>query len=181
MTCTKFEDIPQFTRGGSWECEFSIHSAVKWIAEEVAGPQHLDLDPDFHRVHVWTAAQQIAWLEFFLRGGETGRVIYLNNPLWTKCKKEGEYSDYTLVDGKQRVEAMRRFVYNEIRVFGSFYEQYTDKTRPHVFVRINVNDLASRAEVLQWYIDMNVGGTPHTEAEISRVRGLLESHSEVIL
>ena len=39
---------------------------------------------------------------------------------------------------------------------------------------VNVNDLQTKREVLQWYIEMNSGGTPHTEAEIERVKKLME-------
>ena len=39
---------------------------------------------------------------------------------------------------------------------------------------LNVNDLKSEREVLQWYIDMNVGGTPHTTEEIERVKKLID-------
>lgn len=38
---------------------------------------------------------------------------------------------------------------------------------------LNVNDLKSEREVLQWYIDMNAGGTPHTTEEIERVKKLI--------
>ena len=39
---------------------------------------------------------------------------------------------------------------------------------------MNVNDLPSRGAVLRWYIELNSGGTPHSDAEIGRVRALLE-------
>lgn len=39
---------------------------------------------------------------------------------------------------------------------------------------LNVNNLKSEKEVLQWYVDMNVGGTPHTNEEIERVKQMIE-------
>ena len=39
---------------------------------------------------------------------------------------------------------------------------------------LNVNDLKTEKEVLQWYIDMNAGGTPHSSEEIQRVREMIE-------
>lgn len=39
---------------------------------------------------------------------------------------------------------------------------------------LNVNNLKSEKEVLQWYIDMNAGGTPHTNEEIERVEKMIE-------
>jgi hypothetical protein len=37
-----------------------------------------------------------------------------------------------------------------------------------------VNDLKTREEVLQWYLDLNSGGVVHTEEELNRVREMLE-------
>lgn len=39
--------------------------------------------------------------------------------------------------------------------------------------KINVNNLLTRREVLQWYVEFNSGGTPHTTEELDRVRALL--------
>lgn len=41
-------------------------------------------------------------------------------------------------------------------------------------MKVNINDLKSKREVLQWYIEMNAGGTPHSNEEIRRVKALME-------
>lgn len=45
---------------------------------------------------------------------------------------------------------------------------------------ISVNDLKTRAEVMQWYVDMNSGGTVHSAEEIDRVRSLIEEATKWI-
>ncbi len=100
MTITKFRDIPQFTSDGNWRAEYSLANAVRTIREWMDDSK-LDIDPDFQRLHVWTESQQIAWLEFFFRGGKSGRDIYFNHPGWQRMY-EGEF---LLVDGKQRIQA----------------------------------------------------------------------------
>lgn len=167
---TRFEDVPQFTRSGSWECDYTLPRVLRFV-EQAQEEEGLNLDPDFQRAHVWTEKQQIAWLEFFLRGGKTGRVLYFNNPNWIGTKVRGKY-EFVIVDGKQRLQAITRFLKDEIRIFGSLYSEYTDKPQPTM--KINVNDLKTRAEVLQWYIEFNSGGVVHSEEEIERVRKLLE-------
>src|SRR5687767_5542341 len=116
---TRFQDIPLFIIDGSWECDFEIQYLHEWIKrhKEQYGSE-LNLSPNFQRAHVWTEQQQISWLEFFLRGGKTGRVIYLNKPDWQGIRKykKGQYNDFVVVDGKQRIEATRRFLDNEIQV-----------------------------------------------------------------
>lgn len=172
---TKFADIPRFTREGSYAVDYPIDSLVKWITDEEkeAG---LQLDPDFQRGHVWTEEQQIAYMEFFLRGGKTGRTLYFNCPSWHGSVPAGEYDEYVCVDGLQRITAIMRFMQDEIRVFGSLYSEYTDSPRMvQDTIRVNINDLKTRKEVLQWYIDMNTGGTPHAEAEIKKVSDMLKA------
>ena len=73
---TKFSDIPQFTRAGSWECNFDIEGIARWIEQEQR--EGLQLNPKFQRGHVWTEEQQIAFLEYFFRGGKSGLVVYFN-------------------------------------------------------------------------------------------------------
>ncbi len=177
MKYTRYRDIPQFVRDGNWECNFDLDSVWDWINRKGDQGIPINLDPSFQRAHVWTQTQQIEWLEFFFRGGKTGRVIYFNCPCWQSWReyKKNEYNEMVIVDGKQRLEAIRRFLNNEIKVFDSFYHEYTDKLRAiqHT-IRINVNTLQTEKEVIQWYLQMNSGGTPHTSAEIERVKNLLE-------
>ena len=166
---TRFQDIPQFTQVGHWECNFDLEGVLRFISgrDDRVVP---DMDPDFQRGHVWTEGQQVAWIEFWLQGGKTGRVIYFNHPGWMRNYK----GPFEIVDGKQRCEAIRRFVGGEIKAFGSFYHEFEDKIRGiNHTIKINVNDLKTRAEVLHWYLEMNSGGTPHSRKELLRVQQLL--------
>lgn len=74
----------------------------------------------------------------------------------------------------QRLTAVCRFINNEIMVFGSYFKEYEDLVilNRHT-LKLIVNNLKTEKEVLQWYIDMNVGGTPHTTEEIDRVKKLI--------
>ena len=103
---TKFKNIKQFTTDGNYNVCYPLPSLVKYIAEEIE-EMGLQLDPEFQRGHVWTEQQQIAWLEYHLRGGKSGNTIYLNNPFWHSSRqpKDGEYKDYVCVDGLQRITA----------------------------------------------------------------------------
>ena len=79
------------------------------------------------------------------------------------------------VDWLQRITAAQRFIHNEIKVFDSYYEEFQDSIRLlDACMFLNVNDLKFEKEVLQWYIDMNAGGTPHTAEEIFRVKKLID-------
>ena len=63
----------------------------------------------------------------------------------------------------------------EIPVFGSYINEYEDEmSLTRNAIKVNVNNLKTEKEVLQWYVDMNAGGTPHTNEEIERVRKMIK-------
>ena len=171
----KFKDIKKFTTDGNYNVCYPLPSLVKYIAEEIQD-MGLQLNPEFQRGHVWTEQQQISWLEYHLRGGKSGNTIYLNNPFWhsNRQPKDGEYRDYVCVDGLQRITAAQRFINDEIKVFGSYFSEYQDRINiTDAAIYLNVNDLKTEKEVLQWYVDMNAGGTPHTKEEIQKVKDMV--------
>lgn len=170
----RFKDIPMYTQKGSWECVYSPMEFVEFFEHHVKD-HGLVMIPDFQRGHIWTEEQQIAWVEFIFRGGNTSRVVYINDA-WEYVSEDK--NPCVVVDGLQRITAMTRFVHNEIKAFGHFYKDFTDRPPMETWLRINKNNLRTRKEVLSWYLEMNSGGTPHTEEELSRVKKLLEEESE---
>ena len=178
MKITSFNDIPRFTKSGSYHVDIPLNFLERYI-KEMQEDMNLQLTPVFQRGHVWTKEQQIAYIEFFLRGGKTSRTVYFNCPSWQRVKSNTQYNDFVCVDGLQRLTALLGFLHNEIPAFGSYYEEFTDK--PNILdhsLSVNINDLQTEEEVLTWYIEMNTGGTPHTKEEIDRVKKILEEKRE---
>lgn len=176
MKYTKFSDIPQFTSVGNYSVNMTLNYTVKHVLGEwVNDPLlKLNINPDFQRIHCWTKRRQIEWIEFILKGGRSGRELFFNHPDWMNFRSSVE-GEFVLVDGKQRLEAARAFIENEIPAFGSYFKEFTDPRYLNLNnLTINVNNLKSRKEVLQWYIDLNTGGVPHTKKEIEKVKELLE-------
>ena len=170
----KFKDIPQFTQDSPYNVDQSVRYIDQWLVDAYIKDYGLQMCPDFQRGHVWTEAQQIAYVEYLFQGGKSGLDIYFNDPEW-QSGKGGK--DFVLVDGLQRLTAVLRFVHNEIPIFGHFYRDFTDKMPFLVSFRVHVNTLQTKAEVLRWYVEMNSGGTPHTQAEIDRVKAMWEAET----
>jgi len=166
----RFRDIKTFTRDGNYRVDIGWDYIESWIAEhENYG---LELDPDFQRAHVWTEAQQRAYVEFVLRGGIGSQELRFNCPGWMRGNVDGPI---VLVDGKQRLEAVRRFMRDDLLIFGgNKRSDFTDRMDMLVArFSVRINDLETRAQVLQWYLDINTGGVVHTDEEIKKVRRLL--------
>lgn len=171
---TKFSDIPQFTRDGNYAVDVSLDYLEDHLSHFSKtmddDPERFQLDPDFQRGHVWTRDKQIAYVTYLLRGGTSSRSIYFNCPGWMNSFR----GPMVLVDGKQRIEACRAFLRDELPVFGSVFSEFEDpRCLTRVNLRFHVNDLKTRAEVLQWYLDLNSGGVVHTTEELEKVKALL--------
>lgn len=142
----------------------------------------IDLTPDFQRGHVWTQEQQERWMESVIRGAiaSSGMLIQFNAPAWESGYYKGFLpKEVVCIDGLQRLTAIRRFVRGEIAVFGHTVEQFSGTpfdVRRYRF-RVAVHSFQSRQDLLQYYLDINSGGTPHSEDEISRVKNLLATAS----
>ena len=169
----KFSDIPQFP-AARWSVD------VPWThldsnLETLAGGGDLRLDPDYQRAHVWTPEQQVNYVEFQLMGGELSRTIIFNAPFWSDHQMDPKDTYVELLDGKQRLEAVRAFLRGDIKVFGARYDEFEDKlpTMEYRF-QFSLCVLETREEVLQLYLKLNAGGTPHSKDELDRVRALLK-------
>lgn len=168
-----FQDIPTFTRDASYTIDVSWALLERTLADmdETNG---LDLDPPYQRAHVWTEAQQISFVEFKLRLGAGSNQIRWNSAGWNRAGTK----TLELVDGKQRLQAVRRFMRDEIPAFGKTVSEYEGSLRHFIYrFQFLINDLPTRAEVLQWYLDINTGGTVHTDEEIEKVRRLLSEET----
>lgn len=171
----QFSDIPQFPRA-AYEIDVEWGYLENWLkSQEDIG---INLDPDFQRAHVWTKEQQIAYIEYCLQGGELSRTIIFNCTFWHSLDpKPGDSFD--IIDGKQRMEAVRKFLRDEIPVFGD--NVYSKMGRLRYIdgrFKIRICSLKTRADVLSFYLSLNSGGTQHTPSEIERVRKLLEKETQ---
>jgi hypothetical protein len=159
--------IPQLPRA-HYEIDVAWH-AIERNLDWLATGAGINLDPDYQRSHVWTSDQQVAYVEYILMGGEVGRNITWNAVDWPDVSGPVE-----LVDGKQRLEAVRRFIRGEMECFGMTY-QAGELIRIHQGTfKFRICSL-DRVEVLRLYLNINAGGTPHTADELARVRALLDA------
>jgi hypothetical protein len=178
----RFRDIPQFTQCAGYAVDVGLDYLPHHYAHYVLD-YALDVSPDFQRGNVWTDLQKVRFMEYFLRGGKSGLDIYTNCPTWN----EGSYGFenpnawFVLVDGKQRLDAALGFLNNEFAVFGHYYRDFTDTPRIHLGnFKWHVNSLKTRKECLQWYLDLNCGGTVHTDDELDKVRELLKQGDDYV-
>jgi hypothetical protein len=172
----KFRDIPQLISDGGYQVNVSWAYLQEWLCKE-REELGLDLNPPFQRAHVWTQEQQTAYVEHVLQGGRGSNTIRFNCAGWMNNFR----GPFVLVDGKQRVEAVLQFLSNQLPVFGgNYFHDFEDKlpgmAGPDFLVM--VNSLPTMELVLQWYLEINTGGTPHTEEELDKARQLMKENNQ---
>ena len=175
----RYHDIKPYTNWGN----YAVDVPLLHIARTIEGYQadyKLLLEPDFQRGHVWTDEQRVKFIEHLLREGVSGRDIFFNCASWNvKATEEQDKEPMVLVDGLQRLTACIGYVNNEVPAFGCFCKEYTDRLRAMTgSLKFHVNNLLSRKEVLEWYLDLNSGGVVHSQEELERVRKLLEQEQK---
>lgn len=165
----KYTEIPKFTDSGSYTIDIEWSDLQSWIGSKKGTP--LDLDPDYQREYVWTEDQEIAYVEYILKGGISGKIIYLNCPSWMKSFNH----PLEVVDGKQRLTSVLKFLNNKITAFGIYRKEYEGIIPSHCYFTIKINKLKRRYEILNWYLELNTGGTVHTQEELGRVRNMMKA------
>jgi len=128
----------------------------------------INLNPDYQRGYVWTQDQKERFIEFKLKGGIGGNILYWNYPNQVDDIGESDWHNtYELVDGKQRLNAVLGFLNNEVKAFGKYLSEYSDAKlamkRQTYYFDFHINNLATKREVVEWYLGLNNGGTVHTK------------------
>lgn len=168
----KFQDISQLKQS-HYRINVPLKSLIETLyryekSQEKFGYK-FELNPWFQRGHVWTESQQISFIEWLLKGGSTGLDIYFNHPGW-----QGDYKgDMVCVDGLQRLTACIRFLSDEIPAFGAYYSEYEDQIHSLTGLYFNIGSF-SEIEAVEWYLEMNFTGTPHSENELYRVALMID-------
>lgn len=157
-------------------------SDIERVIQRFEEVYNLNLLPEFQRGHVWTKEQQVLFIEALIRGavGTDGRTISFNHPAYqNKQKAHSDLNCMVIIDGLQRLTAIRDFVAGKFKVFAEeFGEGGVDKdffngsefSLVGNTIKIQVYAMQTQLEVLDFYISLNSGGTAHPKEEIERVK-----------
>lgn len=149
---------------------------IGWLSRRIFGDPLFNPNPDYQRGRVWTDRQCSLFVGFLLSGGMTP-------PIFVQRWADVEIPD-ELIDGLQRCTAIHRFLIGEVPMELAdgrrcYFEEMSPEDRriltgaARSYLTIRFVQFDTRADVLRFYLRLNRSGTPHTDAEIDRVRDLL--------
>lgn len=167
------EELQRDSPRGIQTCDIDLKRIHDFFYPEEDKTFDLDLDPPYQRGHVWTEEQASRYVGFLIQAGKGSPLV----PLIFIQRDESFTRNDEVIDGKQRLTAMSRWVHDEIpaTVEGCNY-WYRDTTRLERLrlpsFKVAYIDLTERQR-LRFYLLLNAGGTIHTETEIGKVRTML--------
>ncbi len=170
----------------AYSCDIHLDGLERFLADQKSAMESMggsfELSPDFQRgtKDVWTEEQRVRYVESLLRHAAPTRILF-NCPGWEgNPRPEGDIPAYTFqcIDGLQRMTAVLHFMQSRFTVFEGHSAESLKGSPfdPRKYrLQICIFEFDMRADLLQHYIHLNAGGTPHPPEEIQRVRVLLEA------
>ncbi len=122
--------------------------------------------PPWQRQEVWAHAQKVQFIEGIFLGFDLGQYV-VNGSDWDDNADRKPMSGW-LIDGQQRISALRDFVRGELTIFGDV--THGSLTPPQAmrflrtpFVCFELDYTSDEASLRALYDRLNFAGTPHEE------------------
>lgn len=132
-----------------------------------------DFEAPYQRPYVWSEAQKEEFIGHVLEGGSVP-LLYVHEE-WRDDRFVTE-----VVDGKQRLNAISLFITGEVAAKLSdgtrfYYSELNERERQHQAMSSRVVTLTGLTlqERMKFYLRLNDSGVRHTEADLDKVKRLL--------
>jgi len=125
--------------------------------------------PPFQRPLVWDEGRMARFVESAWMGFSLGQYI-VNDTMNKPLDERGRYhrTDRWLVDGQQRLTALKRYFADDFPVFGGLWSEVPARERRRFlntpFPR-GIVSIADEGQLRELYDRLNFGGVPHLESQ----------------
>lgn len=135
----------------------------------------------YQRDYVWTLEDEQLFIESIYNGIECGKIV-LREHSWETVEsriKNGETQDIAfkdVIDGKQRLHTLKRFVNDEFKdLSGHYYSDLSEKSKREfensrclTYLRLSQN--ATDEEVIKTFLMVNFAGKPMSQEHLDYVQ-----------
>ena len=127
--------------------------------------------PDYQRGHVWTESDKVRLIASLMNRSDIGKLVLVE-------LDSNEGFRYEILDGKQRLNALREFITGGFKYCRHYYWELTTQDRSEfentiVPVAQISNHELTRVEKLELFLNVNAAGVAQTEEHLNHVRRLL--------
>ena len=131
----------------------------------------VDFDVEYQREHVWELTDKVALIDSIFNNIDIGKFVFVQRSFNTREKL------YEIIDGKQRLTALREFYEDRFQYKGYFFSELNpvDKNNfeNHSIVYGYLENPDKRA-IFETFIKLNTTGRPMENKDIQKVKKLLD-------
>jgi hypothetical protein len=126
-----------------------------------------DVNPDCQRGYVWSLEDEVRLIDSVFNARDIGKFVFI--------KYNWPRTDDDILDGKQRLNTLVRFITNQFQYKGLYWNQLSRgdrglfEDRIVQYVELDGERL-SEADKLEIFLNVNCAGVPQTEEHLTAIR-----------
>ena len=134
----------------------------------------VDMDPEYQRGYVWDDSDREYLIDSIFQNVDIGKFVFvhLDTREWM-----GRGLSYEILDGKQRLTALKMFYENRFAYKGKYFNDLSPMDR-RAFMEHNISyadvHSASKKEIYQYFLKLNRGGRQMDKEHLKYVETLCE-------
>lgn len=163
------------TRSYTIECLIPTPSVEKDLAQMPNSRKIMRFVlPTWQRDEVWSLSQKVAYVEGIFLGFGAGFLV-VNGRGWIGASGAPAPMSGWLVDGQQRVSAVRDFLNGTYPIFGSIYwsdisrSEQMSRFLTQPFPHLEIQYIGDETTLKDLYKRLNRGGSTHTDEDMERL------------
>jgi len=133
--------------------------------------------PNYQRDLVWSLENKQNLIYSIMIGSPIGEFIFGKREIDTK---DLYYQEWTVIDGQQRVQAIREFTENKFKdTDGRYFTDYSYREMMYFledfdnFSAVSIDNLSEKDQI-EIYLSKNKGGVVHTKEELQKAQTILD-------
>lgn len=131
----------------------------------------IDFSPEYQRDYVWELSDKVELIDSIFNCVDIGKFVFIKNPY------TAQGDSYTILDGKQRCNAILEFYENRFAYKGKYYNDLCKRDQSffknYSISIAEVSDI-SEEQILRYFLKLNKCGRIMDKDHLSAVEQLLE-------
>ncbi len=138
----------------------------------------IDFDPEYQRGLVWNQEDKEKLIDSIFNNVEIGKFALIKTNFMKPGFDLSSNKFYQMLDGKQRLSAIREFYEDRITYKGLYFSQLSLRDQNHFqhykVVVAEVDEPEDKKLIYKYFLKLNTTGKPISEEQINKVKELIK-------
>lgn len=170
-------DVEKFTQDEDVQFSFSQRQ-ISSLLHTSYSTFGIDLEADYQRGNVWSEEQKVALIDLIFRNIDIGKFTLIRRSFKTK-----QDFLYEILDGKQRLTAIREFFEGRFKYKGKTFQELHPFDQNH-FEDYDISYASTEPltdeQKYRYFLKLNVSGVPMDENHLKKVEKMLKKEEKKV-